>query len=134
MNSVSWFLYLADVAGSLKETIIPLGGIILFASVPLTICGIAIHAGNHSWVPQADKDLWEARRKNCAKLARTMVPVGLALLIFAALIPSKSTMFAIAASQVGEQVVQSEQVQGIASDATKALHQWIKKQIEPEKK
>jgi hypothetical protein len=42
-------------------------------------------------------------------------------------------MYAIAASQVGESIVKSEQTQEMASDATKALQQWIKKQIDPEK-
>lgn len=59
---------------------------------------------------------------------------GGVLLTLAALFPSKSTMYAIAASQAGEKIAQSEQVRGIADEATKALQQWIKRQIEPEKK
>jgi hypothetical protein len=57
-----------------------------------------------------------------------------AFAIIACFMPSKGTMYAIAASQVGEQVVQSETVRGIASDAQKALQQWIKKQLEPDAK
>jgi hypothetical protein len=43
-------------------------------------------------------------------------------------------MYAIAASEIGERVIKTPEVQGITSDATKALHSWIKKQIETENK
>ena len=54
--------------------------------------------------------------------------ISLVLFVF---IPSSNTMYAVAASQVGEQVVKSEAIQGVANDATKALQSWIKRQIEP---
>jgi len=49
-------------------------------------------------------------------------------------IPSKNTMYAIAISEYGQKIAQSEEVSGIASDAAKALRQWIKSQLEDEGK
>lgn len=39
-----------------------------------------------------------------------------------------------AAAEVGERVIASEKVKGIADDATKALQAWLRKQIDGEKK
>ena len=50
--------------------------------------------------------------------------------VFVIVTPEKKTLYAIAASEYGEQIIKSE----IGNDATKALQQWIKRQIEPEKK
>ena len=43
--------------------------------------------------------------------------------------PDRNTMYAIAASQVGEKIATSEIAKGVADDAPKALQLWIKKQI-----
>ena len=71
---------------------------------------------------------------NGRNFVHRFAPWMIVCFVGAAIIPAQKTMYAIAASQVGEQVVKSEAVQGIANDATKALQIWIKKQIEPDKK
>ena len=116
MNSLSWFLYAADVLGNLQPVLGIVGG--LGFSCAALACVMAWSL--EDWEPGP-------------VLARRFLLLGtLPCLVIACLIPSKNTMYAMAASEVGERVVMSEQVKGITADATKALQQWIKKQIEPE--
>jgi hypothetical protein len=134
MNSVSWFLYAADVSGSMKNALIPVCAIAAGVAAITTGLGIFMHCGNYSWVTDADRAWWEQRRGECAGYARKLWPAAAIMLLVIIAIPSQNTMYAIAASEVGERVVKSEAAQGIASDATKALQNWLKKQIEPDKK
>jgi hypothetical protein len=134
MNSVSWFVYLADALANLKSALF---GILFFgipAAIALTVGGIVIRSGDWSWVKDTDRKFWEERRKQCASAAKVAWPVVAVLVIVNIAIPSKNTMYAIAASEVGERVLKSEAAQEMASDATKALQQWIKRQIAPEAK
>ncbi len=115
MNSVSWFLYAADVLSALGVfgTVCMLGTLVTMVFVTaFQIC----------------------EREESPRFLRWALPLWIFAGVIICLIPSKNTMYAIAASEVGEKIVKSETVQGIASDATKALQQWIKKQIEPGKK
>lgn len=113
MNSLSWMIYLADVTGSVATlmtivafSIATLGGTIL------TISGAIAHAdGNdvsHLW-------LWGRR------IAFVVVPCGL----LAALIPSQNTIYAIAASEMGETALKSE----TGGKAMQALNAWLDRQI-----
>jgi len=124
MNSLSWFLYAIDVIGNLK---------ILAFMVFLIF--IAILIGTIVAIPMTEGDcLDEKSRPTWYKFFwRSIAASSVTFLVFTTL-PSRNTMYAIAASQVGEQIVKNEAVQGMASDATKALQQWIKRQIEPETK
>lgn len=116
MNSVSWFVYSADVVGNF-QVLLFIGSII--ALIGSGICLLAWSIEDFESGP---------------KFAKRIIFGAVPALIVACLIPGTSTMYAIAASQIGERIATSEQVQGIANDATKALQIWIKKQIEPESK
>lgn len=121
MNSVSWFIYIADVLGNISAIAL------MCAAACAVFCVVCLTG-------QAATD--GGLSKDCPNMWRYWwrCAAGCVLLsIFASLIPSKNTMYAIAASQMGERVIESEQVRGIADDATKAVHQWIKQQIAPEK-
>ena len=134
MNSLSWFLYLAGVLDELKTvaTLFAIfGGV---AAVILTLCGMFLHCERYSWTTPDTIEWWEGRRAQCATGAKWMWPFVVVVAVMAILAPNKGTMYAIAASEVGERVAANEAVRGITSDATKALQQWIKRQIEPEKK
>ena len=116
MNSLSWFLYFADVASSFA---ILLACVSLFGGLILIITS-AIYAVEN------DKFWWQGWK--------VFAPICLSAALIACAIPSRQTIYAIAASQVGERLVQNETVKGIANDATKALQIWIKKQVETERK
>lgn len=119
MNSVSWLLYVIDVVGGIKVLAAVNAG---FFSLVLGIGGISIAA--------SEGETWDWFSRNFRWLVGAPI---FAWLIFIA-VPYQNTLYAIAASEVGERVIKNEKVQDIASDATKALHQWIKRQIEPDAK
>lgn len=122
MNSISWLLYLIDVISNVKGltigaiTISVMTGVALFATTLVTEGDCLEWAG-----------YWRIVKWDVALLAVATI-VG-------CVIPSQNTMYAIAASQVGEKLSQTEVVQTLSNDATKALQQWIKRQIaDPEAK
>ncbi len=97
MNSLSWLLYLADI--------IPGIGVFLkataFVSIILLIVGMGVCAGM-----AADGDLPPGSWKYPAKFL--WVPIT--MLFVAAFAPSTQTIYMIAASEMGEEVVQSPEV------------------------
>jgi hypothetical protein len=127
MNSLSWFLYWIDVLNSMSNILTIISILLIAAIIALWVaCSFRLESGGCE-----DKDLVRSSR---SKWTWRFSMLSLFCAFTACFMPSKSTMYAIAASQVGERVAQSEAVQGIANDATKALQIWIKKQIEPEHK
>lgn len=124
MNSVSWFIYIAQVSGSIGTMFCVLGVLGLLGAGMLALFGtIAQSCEANEFKPLIPKARW--------------IALAVLLLLFGNLMPEKNTMYAIAASQVGEQIANSETVKGVADDATKALRSWIKRQIDepkPEKK
>ena len=121
MNSLSWFLYTIDVIANVNALAT---GFLIATVTAWAVLNVAALATEGEVLEWPDYKKWWTRG--------VLIIAGCGLLV--SVLPSKNTMYAIAASQAGEQVVKSETVQGIASDATRALHQWIKKQIEPETK
>lgn len=122
MNSLSWFLYAADVIGNI-------GFVFALGAVGSCIFCAACCAGQLISEGQMSED--------CPNVWKYWWRCAIAAVVFgvlAGLFPSRNTMYAIAASQIGERVAMSDQVQGITNDATKALQGWIKKQIEPKVK
>jgi hypothetical protein len=128
MNSVSWFIYLGDVAGRTSEAV----SSILLGTV-VAACFAAIFSPL-ALMMMDDFKISKSDIKN--RVVRALKPIAFgytALFILYLFLPSQNALYAVAASEIGERVVQSEQVRGVADDATKALRQWIKRQIEPEK-
>jgi hypothetical protein len=104
MNSLSWFLYFAGVAGGLSTLLITVG----LASA-LGWCGLCLFSAELN--------------KNLPKPAWLILPV--VLWTVAAFIPNKDTLYAIAASELGEKLVTSD----LGSKAQQALSAWIESQI-----
>lgn len=125
MNMVSWFLYGSDLVDKIGNFCFA----VLITGVFVGIMGLIF--GPMILMMLEDTEITSAQIARAVKTAAIVWCCAAVLYVF---IPSKNTLYAIAASEVGEKVVQSEAVQGIASDAQKALAQWIKRQIEPEKK
>lgn len=133
MNKLSWFLYLADAFSSL---------VVLFAIFGTILSAVTVVAYFARFICRCQRaDMLMRRALNDVDILYwdtwiaiwthlCQLKIGFALVFIACLIPSKSTMYAITASQVGEQVIKSEAVQGLTNDATRALNVWIKKQLE----
>lgn len=138
MNSLSWLIYLAETLGKLggvSAAVMAVSSLALAAAVvQRIIVGVVASRGTTGCSD------WQIREKESAqnflptsKMLFRLAGVTCVLSAFLYIaMPSRGTVYAIAASQVGEQIATSEAVRGLASDATKALQQWIKKQIEPE--
>jgi hypothetical protein len=119
MNSISWFLYLIEVTSNVREmaTAVLVGGAIAGAALAIFFPMILM-------MLDGAEEPTLSHLKTVAKTAAIGWCVAIPIFLVT---PSKNTMYAMAASEVGETMLKTE----IASDATKALHQWIKKQIEP---
>lgn len=134
MNSLSWFLYLIDVISSAKGLAIA-GVIFCIAGICAVwaICAMGLDSLSYSERQKDEGRATEIRATRKTLTKRLLIGAAISAVVWGVL-PYQSTMYAIAASQVGEQIAKSETVRGLADDATKALQQWIKRQIEPEKK
>ena len=116
MNNLSWLLYAADVADNLDWFffLIMLGGIIggfiwTMAGFGMSDCG-------------TEDKYWRTWRKiGYAVLA----PAFVFGVIFGSLIPGKNTVYAIAASEMGEKAINTQ----TGGKAIKALDAWLDKQI-----
>lgn len=112
MNNLSWLLYFAGMFGALKAVAF---AVCLFSVLlGLPVLG-AMTEGGHIENPRP----W-------LKRIAIIVAAGALVLIVT---PSKNTMYAIAASEMGEQALQSP----IATKASKALEKWLDDQIADEK-
>lgn len=113
MNTLSWFLYLADVAGGINLVLLlaSVGGLVFLPLVTAFRFGEGLKP---AWTP--------TNTKYAIAIA--------AALFFVVILPSKSTMYAIAASELGQQAVESKLGQKVAT----ALEQWIDQQIAGVKK
>lgn len=103
MNSLSWFLYFAGVVNGL--------GVLLFMVGLLMAAGLAAYAGCHA--SDGDHTKWK------------YIPLAVIPWLLCALIPNQSTMYAIAASEMGEEVYKSD----IGQKTRQAIEAWIDSQI-----
>lgn len=137
MNSLSWLIYLADVISGLSVVSVILFFVFGLASIVLFIASCVTYLDANNEYSIGNEDVRERRmglHHFWKEHFSTAIKIEVAVLILAIFVPSKNTVYAIAASEMGERVLKSEQVQGVASDATKALQIWIRKQIDTEKK
>ena len=142
MNSVSWFLYLSDILSGVQFFSGSVGVIIFLISLAGFISTFAwtrveeyIRStdanGNSGWESKVVYPL-----KHIRGYTISFIIFSTFLMILAILVPSKETRFAIAASQVGEQIIQLEEVQevggevgGLAKAAINLLRQNIQEQL-----
>ena len=126
MNSASQFLYLVQILSNLGIiTIIALliGG----CSLIFTLVFAAMEQ-DFKYSTFDENPLWGVSQN-----------IGIVLSIFVVIglfVPSKETMYIIAASQIGEQIIQLEEVQaiggeagGLAKDTIELLRQQISEQL-----
>lgn len=126
MNSISWMIYAADVCGSISGILTASGVGAIAAMVGAGVGLLAADGRACSW---QDKDEIKERDKKirgaCTKILRWGPVFALGCWTVAAVIPSKSTIYAIAASESMESVARSQTGQ----KALKALDAWLDQQI-----
>lgn len=132
MNTLSWLLYLADVAGTAKAV----GGGVIFVSAAVSGAAYLTRSFNRDVLKIYSDCLtteWGKREHDKAisiidGASRVFRPAMIAAAIASLVVvfvPSANTIYAIAASEMGEEVLKSE----TASKATKALNAWLDQQI-----
>ncbi len=112
MNSLSWFVYLADSIPNLSSVgvgLIILAGVLAFAMPPK---GVEAFSKDH--IPFSGF---------LAKTPYCVLILGLLLSIFT---PSKETIYLIAGSEAGEMVIKTPEAQELMND----IHMVIKNQLE----
>lgn len=125
MNDLSWMLYLADISGNIGVA----GGVVTFAA---SIAGVATFAYVSGHI---DIDNIGSKEKRPVARSGWQASKGFFIAaIVAALvtipIPSRDTIYAIAASEMGERALKTP----IATKAGKALEKWLDDQIADEPK
>ena len=129
MNSLSWLLYLAGVSENVGFL---LGFLGLFVIGAGGFCTMGYFMTERSSYSRYNDDYAkELKAREDALLKRLGwssvcgLVIGILMWVVAALIPSKETVYAIAASEMGEELLKTP----TAAKATKALDAWLDKQI-----
>lgn len=119
MNNLSWMIYLAEASGSLSFVLGLAAVVFLFAAVCKTLAVFCddFETGNPK-TRRKGRIYFAAAFKFAAPLAAASV-----------VLPSSQTVYAIAASEMGEKALNSE----TGGKAIKALDAWLDRQIAGEK-
>lgn len=123
MNQLSWLIYFADVANSVSGWFSFFGWV---ASIIVIIAIIVFIAASSDHNAEANEAAEVSRA--CGKIIWAFGPFAAIIVLLTIFVPSKETVYAIAASEVGEEVVQSQAF----GRATSALNNWIDRQLADE--
>lgn len=115
MNGLSWMIYFAGVSEGLS-ILLAVAGIIMLI---IFFIRILIAAAD------APFDETEAAKKEWRSGHKPALLIAIPCLLVSALLPSDTTLYAIAASQYGEKLASTE----TANKAVQALNIWLDKQI-----
>jgi len=114
MNNLSLLIYLADVADNVRWMLY-VGFVLSAVTVVFTLLSVLVTEG---------EILEKEYRPTWLKILRWSA-IGLVFFgLVKAVVPTKDTVYAIAASEVGEQVIESP----TAKKAVDALNRWLDKQ------
>lgn len=112
MNDLSWMIYLAGVVDNINTALT----LVTISSLPAFALGIAV------WLSAfGDTDT----NRQGLHVMRYSFVTGVAALTLSLPVPSKDVVYAIAASEAGEQALASP----LANKATQALNAWLDRQL-----
>lgn len=120
MNSLSWFLYLAGIVENITKVLVLTGCTFLFVYV-IQVLAVAF------WNDYCD--VYKGRQTKPYPKYKE-VYIAFVFFFLVSIIPSQNTMYAIAASELGEEVIKSN----IGQKSIKALEMWIDSQLNNVKK
>lgn len=121
MNSLSWLIYLADVADGVDWYL----DVAWFISFLLVAGGLIVGcamAGEENDPPGPEH--WKTWRR---VVTGAIAVLGFSTL-FGAVVPAKETVYAIAASEMGEKLIKTD----TANKALNGVNAWLDKQIKGE--
>ena len=135
MNSLSWLLYAADVSNGLMAIFVVITIVsALFGFIVAGHLYLDLGDGPKEWILSGKSEDAKARMikahedsvAGCKSMLKVFLITGVVSAFLSALIPSRETVYAIAASEMGEEIVKS----ATAGKAMKALNAWLDKQVE----
>ena len=109
MNTLSLLLYLADIVGTAKEASIVIGSI-----------GFAIFLFITAVVTMED-ELDSPKYKSFLSYCKWVIPL---LLVISVIAPSSKTMYLIIASEMGEELVETEEMSELRDAVLKRLREY----------
>jgi len=120
MNNLSYLIYLAGVINNIGNTV---GGISTIATLAAIVSSIAyvlsvIFAGDRT----AD-----VATPLAAKTMKISIPLAVVVSFLFAIIPNRQTVMLIATSEVGDQLIANEKVNGVIDPSIELLKAWIAK-------
>ena len=121
MNSLSWLIYFAGALGSLSNYIFFLAISFIFGS------GAAIGI---SALAMAESDLTYEGWRAFIRIPIRLIIIGFLLGFVICIIPSKETVYLIAGSEVGAQLIQSKQVSGVVDSSLELVKAKIDKELQ----
>lgn len=125
-NDLTVFIYVLHVIDMLRS-----GLIILAICVPIILGAITfVCAMNYddARIGTDSENFWhEHRNKYVKRLLRWTPVIWAVVALFLIVIPPKETMYAMAASEVGGKIAQSEVGQDVYRELLDALRSWTKK-------
>jgi hypothetical protein len=113
--SAMWIIYLADVVGGLSTLIIFCGIFLLMAIFPLFMFMVEI----------MDKDA----ERTTKKIMLLFAAVGIFSVFVGVLIPSKQTIYMMAAAKVGQDIVASPETKEIGGKVLQLINQKLDEQL-----
>lgn len=124
MNSLSWFIYLAEVLHNLGNTafVFSLGG--MFVSFGLLVGTIAVTAA-----ASTDKDA-ETFKPTVVFMNKLWWPIWVVCILLANFLPKKDTMYMIAASEAGQMIVENKATQEVLGEVKDVIMGKLKQMKE----
>lgn len=122
MNSLSWFLYFASVLPQ-----------IMVAPILLTLGAMIVLGGLGCCERESGyrgDEQWQRGYKLHKFVASVLAPLFSLFVVIATIIPDKETLYLIAGSELGQQVIETPEAREVFNDIKTIIKQQIKKSTE----
>lgn len=118
MNTLSWLIYFAGLVHSLT----------FIASLISIVCFFIWTIARFAFIMHHERMITKEDQERLP--SSNYLIVGFILVGIATVLPSKNTVLLIAASELGQRLVTSEQVADVVDPSLDLLKTWIKKETE----
>lgn len=129
MNSLSWLIYLGSVVGSLNAFLTVFGVLGISAGVIMMVVHLFMRSDGpsiYSWDNAADKLAQHKATVNAlSKYGKLSLKFAIPAILVSCFLPRSNTVYAIAASEMGERALNTE----TGGKAVQALNAWLDRQI-----
>jgi sensor domain CHASE-containing protein len=126
MTSLSWFIYFASLVDSIS-TVFGLAAIILVVLFGFTFI---LNFMMNDDVHHSDKETLQKNYEYVKSIRRPLYWLVPIFIFISIVVPSRDTLILIAASEIGQKVVFSEQVQNALSPSGELIQTWIKNETQ----